>query len=45
MRALDEDQEVVALAAGNAFTGVGGGYPVTGSVSRSAINAQSGARS
>jgi SulP family sulfate permease len=40
-----EDDELLALAACNAFTQWVGGYPVTGSFSRTAINAESGARS
>jgi SulP family sulfate permease len=42
---VSEDDELLALAACNAFTAWVGGYPVTGSFSRTAINAESGARS
>ncbi|GBG32865.1 Sulfate transporter [Hondaea fermentalgiana] len=43
--AISDDYEVLALAFCNAFTAWVGGYPVTGSFSRTAINAESGARS
>ena len=42
---LNLDLELLALAACNAFTSWIGGYPVTGSFSRSSINKESGARS
>eukprot|EP00516_Mucochytrium_quahogii_P011219 CAMPEP_0203787414 /NCGR_PEP_ID=MMETSP0100_2-20121128/2219_1 /ASSEMBLY_ACC=CAM_ASM_000210 /TAXON_ID=96639 /ORGANISM=" , Strain NY0313808BC1" /LENGTH=476 /DNA_ID=CAMNT_0050689925 /DNA_START=1056 /DNA_END=2486 /DNA_ORIENTATION=+ len=42
---IDDNEEVLALAFCNAFTAWVGGYPVTGSFSRTAINAESGARS
>lgn len=45
VRTLSDNREVLALAFCNAFTSVVGGFPVSGSFSRTAINAASGARS
>lgn len=42
---MNVNEEMYALAACNAFTSWIGGYPVTGSFSRTAINADSGAKS
>jgi len=43
--ALHPDRELAALAMANVWTGVLGGFPVTGSFSRSAVNADAGATS
>jgi len=42
---VNENRELIALGFCNAFTAWVGGYPVTGSFSRTAINAECGARS
>lgn len=42
--AVDADQELVALGAANLVAFGSGGYPVTGGFSRTAVNAQAGAR-
>jgi len=44
-RSICANEEALALACCNAFTAWVGGYPVTGSFSRTAINVESGARS
>lgn len=41
---LDPNRELVALGAANLGAGLFGGYPVTGGFSRTAVNAQAGAR-
>lgn len=41
---LDPNQELVALGAANLSAGLFGGYPVAGGFSRTAVNAQAGAR-
>jgi sulfate permease, SulP family len=41
---LDADQELIALGAANIGAAFFGGYPVTGGFSRTAVNAQAGAR-
>jgi len=41
---VDSNQELIALGLANLTASIFGGYPVTGSLSRSAINAQSGAK-
>jgi len=41
---IDPSQELVALGAANLAGGVTGGYPVTAGFSRTAVNAQAGAR-
>jgi len=45
LKEISDNSEILALAACNSFTAIVGGYPVTGSFSRTAINAESGARS
>jgi SulP family sulfate permease len=42
---IDANQELVGLGLANVAAGVFGGYPVTGGFSRTAVNAQAGARS
>lgn len=42
--AIDADQELVALGASNIAAGLVRGYPIAGGLSRSAVNAQAGAR-
>ena len=42
---VDPDQELNALGIANVVGGLFGGYPVTGGFSRTAVNAQAGARS
>ncbi len=42
---VDEDQELIALSACNICTSLTGGYPVSGSFSRTAVNVSSGCRS
>jgi MFS superfamily sulfate permease-like transporter len=42
---IDSRQELLALAAANAATALGQGYPVTGGLSQSAVNARAGAKS
>lgn len=42
--AIDPDQELVALGASNVAAGLFRGYPIAGGLSRSAVNAQAGAR-
>lgn len=42
-KAIDADQELVALGAANLTAGVTGGYPVTGGFARSVVNDQAGA--
>ena len=42
---LDADRELLALASANAWTSVVGGFPVTGSFSRTSVNADAGASS
>ena len=42
---LNPDQELLALALANIWTSILGGYPITGSFSRSAVNAESGCTS
>lgn len=42
---LDADQELVALGLANAAAGLCRGYPIAGGLSRTAVNAQAGARS
>ena len=42
---LDSSMELVGLGMANLTSGLFGGYPVTGSFSRSAVNNESGARS
>jgi sulfate permease, SulP family len=41
---VDPDQELIALGASNVGAAMGGGFPVTGSFSRSILNYTSGAR-
>lgn len=41
---IDPDRELVALGAANLAAGVSGGMPVTGGLTRSAVNAAAGAR-
>lgn len=43
--ALSANQELIALGAANAVGGMFAGYPVAGGFSRTAVNAQAGARS
>jgi sulfate permease, SulP family len=42
---IDSRQELLALAVANAATALGQGYPVTGGLSQSAVNAKAGAKS
>lgn len=42
-KAIDADQELVALGAANVAASVTGGYPVTGGFARSVVNDQAGA--
>ena len=42
---IDTRQELLALAAANAATALGQGYPVTGGLSQSAVNVEAGAKS
>lgn len=41
---ISADRELIALGAGNIAAGIFSGYPVTGGFSRTAVNAQAGAR-
>ncbi len=41
---VDANQELVALGLSNAAAGLAGGYPIAGGLSRTAVNAQAGAR-
>lgn len=41
---IDADRELIALGLGNAVGALFGGYPVAGGLSRTAVNAQAGAR-
>ncbi len=41
---IDADKELLAMGASNAFAGVTGGYPVNGSMSRSAVNFSAGGK-
>ena len=41
---VDANQELVALGMSNAAAGLVGGYPIAGGLSRTAVNAQAGAR-
>jgi sulfate permease, SulP family len=41
---LDANQELIGLGAANIASGLSGGYPVTGGLSRTAVNARAGAR-
>ncbi|UXY14436.1 SulP family inorganic anion transporter [Chitiniphilus purpureus] len=41
---IDPDQELLALGAANVAAGAAGGMPVSGSLSRTAVNASAGAR-
>jgi len=41
---IDSRQELLALAAANAATALGQGYPVTGGLSQSAVNSKAGAK-
>ncbi|MGE0415396.1 MAG: SulP family inorganic anion transporter [Acetobacteraceae bacterium] len=43
--AVDPRRELLGLAAANLATGLGGGYPVAGGLSQSAVNERAGARS
>ncbi len=43
--AIDADQELLALGAANFAAGFGGGYPLAGGMSQSAVNEKGGARS
>ena len=43
MYTVDATQELYALGLGNVFGSMFGGYPVTASFSRAAVNAMSGA--
>ncbi len=40
---IDPDQELIALGAANLGSGLSGGFPVTGGLSRAAVNVQAGA--
>jgi SulP family sulfate permease len=42
--AVDADRELIGLGAANIGAGLFGGYPVTGGFSRTAVNAEAGAR-
>ena len=42
---IDADQELLALGAANFAAGFGGGYPLAGGMSQSAVNEKGGARS
>ncbi len=42
---IDADQELLALGAANFAAGLGGGYPLAGGMSQSAVNEKGGARS
>jgi high affinity sulfate transporter 1 len=42
---IDPRRELLGLAAANLATGLGGGYPVAGGLSQSAVNERAGARS
>ena len=42
---IDADQELLALGAANFAAGIGGGYPLAGGMSQSAVNEKGGARS
>jgi high affinity sulfate transporter 1 len=41
---LDTDREILAIATGNALSGLGGGFPVSGGMSQSVVNESAGAR-
>jgi SulP family sulfate permease len=42
---IDSNRELIGLGSANLASGISGGYPVAGSLSRTAVNSSSGARS